>query len=301
MENLKQAYKTMGLQEFADKAEVEKRYTTLLKRERTRAKSQSAESASSETDSDEFTRITEAYRLILAHEDQKITQAFNEQEYGKYKGMAGQAQKLDHFWRYYKFHTFGAIALFAAIIYGIVSYIDHREEQKYLASLPPIDLSVSFMGLFMEPEGNEPYAVAQSMLKSFPDWKRVESSILFIPKDDASQYAYLQKAVVTLISEVPDIYIMDREMFQWIGGQGALMKLEDKPELSAYMNGELALKLKTEENGTEAVYGIDLAKSQLFTDLPLVKTDLIAGIRNNAPNPENAVKFIEAYAKSLPQ
>lgn len=293
MDDLKQAYKTMGLEEFAPREEVEKCYTTLMKRERSRAKS-------SEEDGSDFAKVTEAYRLILAYEDQKYKEAFNEQEYGKYKNMAGQAQKLDHFWRYYKFHTFGAIALIALIIYGIVSYIDHREHEKYLASLPPIDLDVSFMGTFMEQDGSDTEAVNQSMLKSFPDWKRMQSNIIFVPGDDANQYAYLQKALVTLISEKPDVYIMDRFMFEWIGGQDVLMKLEDIPELSEAAGGELGLELKTEANPAGAVYGFDMSESQLFDDIPLLKEDLIIGIRQGAERTDNAIRFIKQYLDTNP-
>jgi hypothetical protein len=298
VEDLKQAYKTMGLDENAPKEEVEKRYTTLMKRERSRAQSGGQGEAAEESD---FAKVTEAYRLILAHEDKKITEAFNEQEYGKYKNMAGQAQKLDHFWRYYKFHTFGAIAVIALIIYGIVSYIDHKEHERYLASLPPVDLEISFMGLFMEPEGSDITAVNEKLLQTFPGWKRVESGIIFVPQEDGNQYAYLQKAVVTVMSEKPDIYIMDRFMFEWMGGQGALKKLEDFPELAEAATGNLALKHQTEEDPAPAVYGIDLTGTKLFDDLPLMKKELVVGIRVDAPHPENAVKFIQQYLASTSQ
>jgi hypothetical protein len=298
VEDLKLAYKTMGLEENATRDDVEKRYTTLMKRERSRAKSGGPGDAAEESD---FAKVTEAYRLILAHEDKKITEAFNEQEYGKYKNMAGQAQKLDHFWRYYKFHTFGAIAVIALIIYGIVSYIDHKEHQRYLASLPPIDLEVSFMGLFLEPEGSEISAVNESILQSFPDWKRVESNIVFVPEEDANQYAYLQKALVTVMSEKPDIYVMDRFMFEWIGGQGALMKLEDFPELANAVSGSLALKHRTEDDPAPAVYGIDLTDTKLFQDIPLMKKEMVVGIRVDAQHPENAVKFIQQYLSTSTQ
>lgn len=293
MDDLKQAYKMMGLEEFAPREEVEKRYTTLMRRERSRARS-------NEDGESDFAKVTEAYRLILAYEDQKFTQTFNEQEYGKYKNMAGQAQKLDHFWRYYKFHTLGAIALVALIIYGIVSYIDHREHEKYLASLPPIDLDVSFMGTFLEQDGSDTEDVTASMLKSFPEWKRMQSNIIFVPGDEANQYAHLQKAMVTLISEKPDVYILDRFMFEWIGQQDVLMKLEEIPGLAEAAGGEFAQSLKTESNPDGSVYGFDLSETQLFKDLPLMKGDLIVGIRAGAERSDHAIKFIQQYLDTSP-
>ncbi|MHA6483603.1 J domain-containing protein [Paenibacillus sp. strain BS8-2] len=299
MENkdeLNKAYETMGLEPLTSKEEVEKRYTTLMRRERSRAKTQEDESAS---DGSDFTIITAAYKQILAYEDRKVTDAFNEQEYGKYKGMAGQAQKMDHFWRYYRVHTFVAIALIAAIIYGINSYIDKREHDKYLASLPPIDLDVSFYGTFMQPEGQEDMAdINANLLSSFPEWKRVESNIIFVPQDDMNQYAYLQKAVVTLMSEKPDLFIMDRAMFEWIGMQGALLPLDDEPAIAGATEDH-TLKLSTEDVPEEKIYGISLKDTKLDKELPIMKSDLIVGIRINAERPEKALEFIEAHLETL--
>lgn len=300
LDGLKEAYEKLGLQEFAPREEVEKKYTTLLRRERSR-KQQSVESAS---DAPDFAEVTAAYKAILAYEDSKFTEAFNEKEYGKYKSMAGKVQKLDHFWRYYKIHTFVAIALIAALIYGINSYIDKREYQKYLASLPPIDLSVSFYGAFIEPDTKEVKDAAAArndfLMSAVPEWKRVESSIVFVPQDEMNQYAYLQKAVVMLMSEKSDIYIMDRAMFEWIGKQGALLSLDGKPEIEG-VSDDRQLKLSTNDVPEEHVYGINLKGSKLDKDLPLYKPeeDLIIGVRVNADRPENALKFIETHIGSL--
>ncbi len=311
MEELKQAFAALGLDETASKEEVEKRYSLLLKRHRAREKALGNESAN-EADREQFARVTEAYRYILSYEERKYTEEFNQQEYGKYRNMAGTAQKLDHYWRYYKYHTLGAVALLALIIYGIVSYVDHREHQKYLASLPPVDVTVSFMGTFMEnteAEGgkkdhrdeNGNFALARAMLPSFPDWKRIETDIVFVPQDEASQFAYLQKAAVMLFSESPDIYMMDRFMFEWIGRQNVLLPLDDKPSLASLGKDGLAVRLATEEFPEAKIYGYDLAKSRLGQALPIWGPgELIVGIRANAANPDKALQFIETFLKTAP-
>ncbi len=304
---LEEAYRLMGLAPMAEKDEVEKRYTTLLKKERTRQKQNASESASSEgRDEPDFAKITEAYRYILEYEDRKITEAFNQQEYGKYGGMAEKAQKVDHFWRYYKFHTLGAIALIAVLIYGINSYIDHREHQKYLASLPPVDVHVSFFGTFMLPEGQKDQtAVNAALLSQFPEWQRVDSTITFVPQDDMNQMAYLQKAAVTLVTEKADVYIMDRSMLQYIGTQGVLMELDDKTDIISGLDEKRLQKLTItpgvldETPGEEHIYAIDLSGSWLAKDLPLLKMDLFAGVRVNSENPEKALQFIKTFASTI--
>lgn len=299
MDELKQAYETLGLPELAAKEEVEKRYTTLMRQARSRAQQQKADAGNEE---DAFAKITQAYRLILEYEDRKLTDAFNEQEYGKYKKMAGQAQKMDHFWRYYRFHTLGVIAAIALIIYGVISFMNYREEQERLANLPPVDLSVSFMGNYMLKEDapkEEP--IEKALLTAFPEWKRFASMVTFVPADQQSQYAYMQKAVLILATEHPDVYIMDRSIFEWVGTQGVLMNLDNdvNGEFKPLMKDGLAHKLKTDEDTEEHVYGIDLSSSALVDQVPLYKESMIIGIRLDSKNPEKAKTFIKKYLATI--
>ncbi|WP_138753214.1 J domain-containing protein [Paenibacillus sinopodophylli] len=299
MDELKQAYETMGLPELAAKEEVEKRYTTLMRKDRSRTQQQKDNAESTD---DSFAKITQAYRLILEHENRKLTDAFNEQEYGKYKKMAGQAQKMDHFWRYYKFHTFGAIAAIALIIYGVISFMNYREEQERLANLPPIDLSVSFMGNYMLREDapkEEP--IENALLTAFPEWKRFVTNVTLVPSDQQAQYAYLQKAVLVLATEHPDVYILDKGIFEWVGTQGVLINLDDdvNGDFKPLLKDGLAMKLKTEDDTEEHVYGIDISNSALVDQVPLYKENMIIGIRADSKNPENARTFIKTYLATI--
>ncbi|NIK80450.1 hypothetical protein FHS15_005640 [Paenibacillus castaneae] len=299
MEELKLAYETMGLPELAAKEEVEKRYTILMRQARSRAKQQNQ---SAEEEDDSFAKITQAYRLILEYEDRKLTDAFNDQEYGKYKKMAGQAQKMDHFWRYYKFHTIGAIAAVALIIYGIVSFMNYRTEQERLASLPPVDLSISFMGNYMlTDDAPKVEPLENALLTAFPEWKRFVTSITMVPSDEQAQYAYLQKAILVLATEHPDVYIMDRNIFKWIGNQGVLLNLDSYVEgdLKPYMIDGIAMKLQTDEDKEEHVYGIDISNSTLAQSLPLYKQDMIITIRIDSKNPDKAKEFIKKYMSTI--
>src|SRR5690606_40941548 len=123
MTELEQAYTTLGLDSQATKDEVEARYDQLLKRERAKIKR-----GESTHDNPEFAKITQAYRTILDDDLKKYTEQFEQQEYGKYKGMADKAKKMDHFWHYYKWHTIAAISLIGLIIYIIVGVVEHQEQ-----------------------------------------------------------------------------------------------------------------------------------------------------------------------------
>lgn len=298
MEDLKKQYEIMGLPEFADKEEVEKRYTLLLRRDRARQKLEAQDEASSQEEVLDFDQITAAYKKILAYEDQKYTEAFNEQEYGKYKNLSGQAQKVDHFWRYYRFHTLGAIAAIALIIYGIVSFIDHQEEKKRLASLPPIDVSVMFMGTFGMQDNDDKFErINEALLEAFPGWSRFDSNIIYVPRDEMNQMAYLQKATVILATEIDDLYVMDEPMLQWVGQQGAFLDLGAEPELAPLLTENNSKKFAIAEDPTERVYAVDLGKTAFVNDVPVLGQNFYVGIRINAKHPEKAKEFLKHYLK----
>lgn len=296
MEDLKKQYEILGLPEFADKEEVEKRYSLLLRRERSRQKLEAPDEASSQENGLDFEQVTAAYKQILAYEDQKFTEAFNEQEYGKYKKLSGQAQKVDHFWRYYKYHTIGAIAAVALLIYGIISFIDHQEEKKRLASLPPIDVSVMFMGTFGMKENDDKFdRINDALLEAFPDWSRFDSNIIFVPNDDMNQMAYLQKATVILATEIDDLYVMDEAMLHWIGQQGAFLDLGEEPMLAPFLTEQNSKKFAIQEDPTERIYAVDLGQTEFVNDVPVLGQNFYVGIRINAKNPEKAKEFLKHY------
>ncbi|GJM80210.1 hypothetical protein HMSSN139_27060 [Paenibacillus sp. HMSSN-139] len=62
----------------------------------------------------------------------------------------------------------GLIAV-VAIIFGTNAYLDHREEQKRLAALPPVDLSIMMVGNFMTDDQNGGVdALEQAMTAQIP-------------------------------------------------------------------------------------------------------------------------------------
>jgi len=306
MEDITQAYKELGLEPFASKEQVEQRYNQALRKHRARTKMESQGQPVEDNEPFDFDKITAAYRAILDYEAKKYTEEFEQQEYGKYKKFAGQAKKFDHFWRYYKIHTFVAIGIIAALIYGIFAYMDRLEEKRYLASLPPVDVSVSFIGNYYDTTQSERYETTnEKLLNDFPQFNRFEIELILVPEDPSMQVAYLQKALVMLATETPDVYIADDAMKDWTMPQGLYVPLEEIESLAPYINSRFAIKgAETDMGevvGEEHVYMLDLTESELAKNLPISHTKLYAGIRQNSPNYEKALQFLEHYASTLPQ
>lgn len=302
MEDIQEAYRRLGLEPLADKEEIEKRYSTLLRKYRSRSKQGSEYTRDSEL---EFKAITEAYNAILDYETKKYTEAFEEKEYGKYKKMAGQAKKIDHFWRYYKVHTIIALVLIIGLIYGVVAYMDKQEEKRYLASLPPIDLQVSFFGNYYDTTKDDKFQTTNTkFLADFPQYQRFDTNMIYLPEDQTMQYTYIQKAFLMLITETPDIYILDEGAMNYAAPQGIFASLEDVTSLAHLKDTKYAIRATVTDNdqvGEELMYAIDLTESQLAKYLPIAHTKLYVAIRADAPHPEAALNFIETYVATLPE
>ncbi|PZD95430.1 J domain-containing protein [Paenibacillus sambharensis] len=297
MNDLKEAYERLGLPDTATKEEVEKRYTLLLRQSR-----------ASQTQQDDaagggFSEVTKAYRTILEAENRKAVEDINQQQYGKYKRFAGTAEKVDHFFSYYKFHVIGAIAVIAIIIYGVNTYMDNKAEQERLASLPPAALTASLFGEFyMEDGSQQTEPLNEALLAQFPEWERVETSILNFSMDARSEMdiAMQQKAVIQLATEDPDVYIMDRSIFDWMVRNDILASLDEYASgaWSELLPEGAALKAATQDNPTEHVYGIALGSSPMTKQLPLHMKEFIVGIRIDAGNKDNALHLIETYLQA---
>ncbi|MCC3375506.1 J domain-containing protein [Cohnella sp. REN36] len=292
-EELKQAYAVLGLSENADREQLENRYYLLVRRARAQKMREGGDQSGAERVDEEA--ISRAYRFIKDYEESKAKAEFTEQNYGKYKKMAGRAQKWDHFLHYYKFHIIGAIILLIAIGYGIKSYVDHRHEQAELAKLPPANLAVMFYGNYFYGDGLSPDTkpLAEDILKEFPDWQRVLAELTYVPSDTKSEQdiALLQKSMLVLMTDKSDLYIMDKANFAKLATQGALQPLDDKSGIEP----ALAMKAKTEEDTSERVYGVDLSGTKMAEELGLHGTEFVAGIRVSAKHPDEAMTYIQHY------
>ena len=249
-------------------------------------------------------KINAAYRLILEHEEAQAREAYNEQAYGKYKGMAHSAQKLDHFFSYYKFHLLGAIVLIAAVIYGINAYVDHKHQQEELAKLPPSALALSYSANFRHqttpPRWEVPdlASVEDKIVSRFPDWKRVIVHLTYVPAETqtSQDIALVQKSILDLISNKDDVYILDRPSFEKLADDGGLISLDDdRDKLGTGFNDSLAIKAASKDDSSvEHIYGVDVSNSPLIRSLGLEGQTAIAAIRIETGQMDHSLEFIRA-------
>lgn len=299
MDELKKAYELLGLPENASREEVEKIFDIELRKSRSRSHSNPAETNGEAP----FDQILKAYKLITGHEDRQKIETKSRERYKKWGKLAGTAEKTDDFFRINKSRVIIGIIAAIVLIVGLVSFMNHRAEQQRLASLPPIDLSVMFIGNFVsDPRYENEEQLGFAMAEPFPEWNRFETIVTFVPprEDNMSSagLAYQQKAMAMLSTEDPDIYILDQSSFEWTVSGGILENLDDQYEskLKSLITNEADVKkFQTEDDTSPHVYGIRVADTKLANELPIAKEDMIVALRIGTENKDKAIQFIKQF------
>lgn len=299
-DNLKQAYEVLGLPENASREELEREFDILLRRSRSRNLDPG--------EAEEIERKIQAYKQIVETEEQRKLAELTRRRYEKWGKFAGTAEKVDDFFRLYRNYVIIGIIAIAAIIWGTNAYLNHLEEQRRLAALPPIDLSIIMAGNYMTDDQNGGVdALEQAMTAQIPGFQRVEIEMLYLPMQGealtTADIAYQQKAMAVIASTSPDIYITDAPTFEWLSNGGAFLSLDDlvNGELKDFLTEDSLVKDVSDEDNTEHVYGIKVTNSRLVKDLPLGYTDLIISLRVDAKNKDKAIAMIKTYLENVPK
>lgn len=281
MPDLKQAYTILGLDETATDEQVEQRYTMLLLKNRSKTgagEGQTGDSAPSMED------ITKAYNRIkgAAIEEQVRLKEPKNKTLGK----------IGHIWEYYRWHILGSIAAVIVIFYTATSIIDSKSMERKIANA---DLQVTFFTDFLVDDA-APFE--EKLTQQMPDWNYVHIVTQYAPTEPKDEYAMamLQKAVVSMAADKPDMYIMDKNNYMKFAKQGAFTNLDESPSLASIPESK---RLKAENENGQAVWsGVDVTDSAAIKSLIAPKdAQKIAVIRVNGKKKDNAAKAIEWLAK----
>ncbi|MDU4695253.1 MULTISPECIES: type 2 periplasmic-binding domain-containing protein [Paenibacillus] len=300
-DNLKQAYQLLDLPENASREELERVFDILLRKSRSRHLDPG--------EAEEIEQKIQAYKRIVEADEQRKIEELSRKRYEKWGKFAGTAEKVDDFFRLYRTHVIIGLIAVVAIIFGTNAYLDHREEQKRLAALPPVDLSIILAGNFMTDDQNGGVdALEQAMAAQIPGFKRVEIENVYLPPQgeaglSTADIAYQQKAMAVIASTVPDIYITDAPTFEWLSNGGAFFNLDDvaNGELKGLLTEDNIVKDVSDEDNTEHVYGINVTDSTLVKDLPLGFNEMIISLRGDTKNEDKAIELIKHYLENLPK
>lgn len=276
--DLQEAYKILGVSENATSDEIEEQYMKWVKRDNAYQSQPNSAEKSFDIDS-----ITNAYNTIKSYE------SGTQNEFHSFR------EKVEHFFRYYKFHTLGVILLIIVSISIIQGIVDHRQEQKALASLPPKDVSIMLYGEYFNPNiATDP--VSKNVLDAFPSWERIPVSSNYFPieANTQSDIGMQQKSAVTLATSKADVYIMDARNFERLVGSGMFQPLD---EMDLSLKEDKLIYAKAEEDTSEHLYGVEITDTPIFNGVKVRGDKKIAAIRIGAKHKDNALKLISGLAK----
>lgn len=290
---LKQAYSILGLPDEAPMEDVDKRYALLLKKQHSQqARSNDVHSKLEVSHDDQL--INQSYRTLLQHHKEKASLAF-EHEYYSATHRKWKLDKLDHFWQYNKIRIISALLILAVIIYGLNTYLDKRAERIAESKRPPIDIEIMFYGDFFTEDIKK---LEQSLLDQVPEWKRVKIIINQIPSDPTNPYSVSlqQKAVITLMTEKPDIYVMDQPAFDMLASQQALLEGNNwLGPVVAQLAEERKMFGQGEEDLEPKFYGVDISKHTVFENRGLYSVNQIIGMRFDSTKHQAAQQLVKLF------
>jgi hypothetical protein len=282
LEDLKKAYDVLGLPEDATREQVENRYFILMKRARS---GQSLTQANgSESPAPDLTEINRAYNLVLGVETEKIS-------------TIKKQTKLAHFFYYYRIHVIVGIIVILVAGYMIKDGIDKR---RAAASLPPANLSVSIFGNFYFADVD---LLQKNMLKLVPEWKRIDTTLVFVPPEVKSpqDMAMQQKSVLVFMTERSELYITDEKNFKSLAAQGAFIRL-DEFEGSESLNvpPDKLLTARADGDTGDHPYGIDVTGNPVFKGIELSGEREIIAIRATKEKWPDTRKLLVKLVQTTP-
>jgi hypothetical protein len=277
--DLIKAYEIMELPENSSIEEVEKRFDILVRRMRGKK---------SETDLDDSETVINAYNTIKEFNRQVEVDRYNQARFGTNVRKKDRSEKIEQFWIHHRWKVFASIAAIAII--AIVSNIVINNIK--LANLPKPALNVMMYGDYY---GVKDQDLEKAILEKFLDWKRVKTIINYLPgaSSGITDSAYIQKSVILLATEHPDVYILDKATFKTMLDQHALANLDSwKSTLSTDHTADQLITGK-QENDTEAhLYGVDISDDPIWKAIGLPQNDKIAVLSASLKNTENVKRFI---------
>lgn len=283
----KEAYAILGLTENASRADLEKRYALLIKRNHLNGRDASCDVDTIET----MESVNRAYQRIIANE----LEVLQGEEEGRrpqkpnllFKKLGINEEKVKNFLYYYKIHMLVTLVILIGLAFFIQSFVNKVQP----------DLKVSFIGdiYYMDTED-----LNQSIKGSISGLKEIEidGATLSDKMDGQQKMAMQMKAVTLLAAGDTDIFILDRVNFEKYANQDAFMDLEEIiSNLTIDKNKYQVVDFKAIGDEKVHMYGVDISKSDILKQSNIQGNEKIVVINKQTKHYNHAVALLKLLLK----
>lgn len=203
-------------------------------------------------------------------------------------------KKLEHILYYYKWHIIVGIILLLA---GINLLINISQKDKNI----PL-FTISIQGIPEDYDKIEAWEedITNKIAESDTMQKvRVDYYPIRLDNQDQTSTAYTQKFVVLMGARELDVVCLDEDVFLTQAAMGYYQPLDKLPELFDVLdkNESRAVKLKSEADTTEHIYGIKADDLEIIKQLEENTDGKIIGIVSNTKRLSYSIDFIQLLLK----
>jgi hypothetical protein len=281
MLNTIDAHKILGINREAGRNEIEKRYSILLKKHRMTG----IQGDGSNAEEEDFKMATEAYNFLMGYEEPVIVESRSPNPLLTKMGI--DEKKAQNFFYYYKYHMIIGLAVLALIVFTVKGCVERVDP----------DFTTVFIGQINYTDTDKLYTQIKEAVPVIKE-PGFDGAFITATGEGQQDYAMLMKSAAILAAGGTDIYILDKANFAKYAKDGAFISLDDiAKKLGVDPSKNKDYVLKTEDEPSEHLYGIDISSSKALAKADIMGPELIAAIPASTKKQDIAVKLIEYLLK----
>ena len=277
-----EACEILGISKGANKNDIERRYSILIKKHRASV----SEGTTDASEQAAFEEITEAYNFLMGYLEPKVEEPFRKPN-PLMKKMGIDEKKAKNFFYYYKFHMIIGIVILLVIVFSVRGCVN---------TVKP-DFTTAFVGQIS-------YADTDNLKKSIqtgvPEIKEPGFDGAFLTADGNSEqdYAMQEKAMVLFAAADIDLFVLDKVNFEKYAKQGAFVSLDDiAAQIGADKEANKDYALKSLYDTASHLYGIDISKSSALKNSDILGSEFIVAIPVSCKKKDIAVELVKLLMK----
>jgi len=294
MLNTQEAYEVLKLKPGANRNEISRRFTILLKKFNSASSADSVPAGSSGPsdgapvviDGQTLEIVTEAYNLLMGYETSVPGVAQGQEK----------SQKINNFIYYYKYHILIGIIVLLILVFTI----------RGCVMRVPTDINMAFIGDY---SFSDTSMFEKEIISRNTGIKAIGTDTISISgkPTSAQDYDLRMKIVAIFAAGDVDLFIVDQAWLDEYGPLGGLSPLEDLLNQAGiplddkrviYVTPKISDPKDSSKtiDGEKRIYGFDVSDSPVFKNAGLTGNQFIFTVYNKIKHPDKVLEMLRTLA-----